>query len=147
MLESLGYREFGRAVKLLRPEVPVYCVEDPGLYKQASEAEEAFLEERVSPLQIEKYNELVSDPDALSQKEKFDFDRKAGELAVEQLREEFGSMPINIQRDRPMLDDLMTHWEKVGFDRAAILNAGGKHIDRIKQMLPSNIRFIVIQQP
>jgi hypothetical protein len=147
VLNMLGYTLFGKAVKLLCPKVSAQSVEDPVLRAQAEQLHDAFIEERLPELLAallkQKAQQLGTTTDKLTIPQYLEVES----LARKQAGEEFGSHPINTQRDGPMLTNLMALWKATGFDKAAILNVGSKHIDRIKLRLPADVRYMVISQP
>lgn len=147
VLDALGNQRFGQAVKLLCPEIPVQSVEDPVLREQADRLHERFVEQRapklLAPLLAEKARELGTTTGQLTVAQYAELEQRANGQAGE----EFASAPVNVLRDGPMLANLLVLWQQTGADQAAILNAGGKHIDRLKHQLGDDVRYIVIDQP
>jgi hypothetical protein len=146
---KIGEPRFGTTVRRLSG-VPVEVVENMGLYDVAEEIESEIKEGYISRRQGELLKKLKAESPGAKD---IILDTKARKQAetdpevIKHFRDEFGNHAINKERDAAMVANLMAGWEKVGVDKAAILNAGRKHIERIKSNLPADVRFICVVQP
>jgi hypothetical protein len=113
------YFRFGKTLKLLRPAINVRSVEDLELHALIN------LIDNHSRQLIER---LL--PEA----------QPVGEL----IRQEFLNCPTNRRRDEAFLHNLLAFWDKNDRDKAAILNAGSSHQERIVRNLPAGWRHIRI---
>jgi hypothetical protein len=131
-------------------EVPVEVVDDMGLYDAAGDIESEIKEGYIGRRQGELFEKLKAENPGVKD---ITLDMNAREQAqtdpevIKQFRDEFGDHAINKQRDAAMIANLMAKWAKLGVDKAAVLNAGRKHIDRIKSSLPADVRFICVVHP
>lgn len=145
LIETRGEPLFGTTVGQLIT-IPVRVVEDMDLWDQTGEEDlrvkskyiEAKAAELFRKLMLERPTEkaIVLDADA----------RKAAEADEETLkkyRDEFGNLPIHTKRDEAMVKTLLSLWQH---NRAAVINAGNKHIPRIIQHLPSNVQYVWVAQ-
>jgi hypothetical protein len=150
ILNGIGPLYFGQAVKLVRPNVPVQCVEDPALYQIAEEKYDEYLD-KMEQLEAKYYKEMAvekygKDWNGIAAKETQPLVKASHSKALAAIEEEYGNDPANINRDAPFLANLLSLWDVVGFERAAILNGGSKHIVRLVPQLPVQVRFIQLTQ-
>jgi hypothetical protein len=108
---------FGMTLKLLRPTIKVSTVENDSLHKQCENIRDDFL------YRLAMTQDLI---------------------AADRLRREFEEHPINLQRDEAFLRGMLEWWHENGTEKAAILNAGASHQQRIVRQLPPDIRFIYL---
>lgn len=126
---------FGTCLKLLRPSITIRRVDDVVLADAAERVQWQFLTDfaRESNLTMEQVLRLLRDrnrPEALEHK-----------------MHEFRTHEINLRRDAAMLSNMLRLWQEVGVDRAAILNGGTAHMDRIATQLPPDAKFVQVFQP
>jgi len=148
-LEKVREPRFGTTVRRL-VDPPVEVVENMELWTKTDEIESQIKERHIGRRQSELFrklkeenpeaNNLVLDQQARRQAE-------ADEDVIRQFRDEFGDHTINKDRDNAMVAKLLERWAEVGNEKAAVLNAGRKHIERIKSMLPPDVRLISVVQP
>ena len=62
----------------------------------------------------------------------------------DRLQREYHGLSIHIERDDAFIRNGLCWWKQKGIDKAAILNAGTSHQDRIVKKLPPDVRFIQI---
>lgn len=148
-MDAVGEPRFGTSVRRLT-NVPVEVVEDMDIWKVAEQIEYEIKERVISAKQVELFAKLKAEN---PQKKAITLDQQARNEAEadpeisKQFRAEFGEDPINRKRDEAMISTLLSRWTDAGIEKAAVLNAGKKHIDRIKHMLPPYVRYIYVCQP
>jgi hypothetical protein len=114
-----GFFQFGNTLRLLRPLLPVRCVED------------AALRERMAPIS-EAYTlaDLGTAPRPLPE------------------HPNMGDHPLNLERERAMIDHMLKLWDSTAPTLAAILNTGSAHTQRIAaQLQERGINHVVISIP
>lgn len=149
--DMAGLKEprFGTTVRRLS-KLPVEVIEDMGFWEQAEQIESDIKEELISEKQRELFKKLKAENPHGND---VTLDRQARNQAevdpdvTKQFRDTFGADSINSKRDAAMVANLMARWAAAGTQRAAVLNAGKKHIDRIKDTLPPDVRYICVRQP
>ncbi len=67
------------------------------------------------------------------------------EISAHQGEDEFDNHPLNLERDKVFIKKLFAYWEDAGVSKAAILNAGRSHQDRIVVQLPEDVRYIQME--
>jgi hypothetical protein len=112
---------FGKTLKLLRPEINICSVEDFELHTRMSWISKCFshLSDNVLP-------------------------PEAPPAARDLIRHQFEQCPTNLERDAAFLKNLRTWWEQNDVSKAAILNAGSSHQERIVLNLHARYRYIRI---
>ena len=144
IITALGPLYFGQTVKLLCPTMPVRCVDDPKLYEAAEKLDEKY-RGRIERRAREIFARMTEGMSPTAQ-ERMRLDTESQEQARVEIKKEYGEEAVHIQRDEAFIRNMMTLWGKNGFKRAAILNGGGKHIERITAKLPAEVRYIWIVQ-
>ncbi|OAI47799.1 hypothetical protein AYO44_08880 [Planctomycetaceae bacterium SCGC AG-212-F19] len=71
----------------------------------------------------------------------------AWQYALQTRDQEFAADPINLERDRVMIETMDACWQAIGTAKAAILNVGLDHATRIAAQLPGRkISYVLIEQ-
>jgi hypothetical protein len=107
--------KFSTVLRRVFPQIPIRCVEDPDLRQQTEE--------------LYRHCLAVSHIEELRSLPQYDFDNH----------------PIHLERDTELVRRLFACWEEIGPGKAAILNAGRDHQDRIGAQLPDDVRFIQME--
>lgn len=114
-----GIFQFGNTLKVLRPSVAVRCVEDPRLREEMKPISDDYC-----------IWDLGGGPHPSPDYPHMD------------------DHPHNLKRERAMIDNTLTFWEETAPSRAAILNTGSAHSERIAAGLQErDISYIHIQVP
>jgi hypothetical protein len=114
-----GRFEFGNTLKVLRLSLPVRCVEDPAL------------RERMKPLA-----------------EAYELADLGGVPHPSPAHPNTGDHPLNLERESAMIERLVALWDETAPTRAAILNTGLAHTQRIADGLQMrNINYLFISIP
>lgn len=114
-----GTFEFADALKVLRSELPVRCVEDPRLREEMKRIADAYCTA-----------ELLELPPPFPEYPKM------------------GDHPHNVQREQAMVESLLEFWDGVAPASAAILNAGADHCLRLARRLREHdISYFIISHP
>jgi hypothetical protein len=114
-----GLFQFGNTLKVLRPSLPVGCVEDRALREQMNPISDAYTlaDLGAAPHPSPEYPNL-------------------------------GDHPLNLERERAMIDHLLALWDSSAPMLAAILNTGLAHSQRITRRLQEQgINYIYISIP
>jgi hypothetical protein len=114
--------KFGKTLKFLRPQINVRSVEDFELHARIK-----WIDHRSRGL-IDNMP-----PEAPPE---------ARQAAADLIRREFDQCTTNLERDAAFLKTLLPWWQQIDPSKAAILNAGTSHQERIAQKLDENIRYI-----
>lgn len=122
LLSDGACARFGKALKLAKPEIEIFSVDELELHTLAG-----LIKMRCQQL-----------PDTLSPKAT----QVAKEAALKLLDSDYEMCPTNLARDDAFLRNLFARWDQHGTTKAAILNAGRSHQDRIVRKLPAHVRFI-----
>jgi len=114
-----GTLEFGSTLRVLRPQLPVCCVEDTALREQMKMISDAYIlaDVGVAPHSSPEYPHM-------------------------------GDHPLNLEREQAMIDHLLAVRDSKAPNLAAILNTGSAHSKRIAAMLRERgINYIYIALP
>lgn len=113
-----GESHFGNILRVLRPSLPVRCVEDPDLREQFKPIASAYDLSDLGPIP----HPYPDHPN-------------------------MGDHPLNIERERAMVQNLLDLWESTDRESAAVLNIGLAHceriVDRVRALGISYIRIAV----
>ena len=114
-----GILQFGSTLKVLRPSLPVRCVEDP------------VLRDQMNPISLAY---TLADLGAVP--------HPSPEHPT------MGDHPLNLERERAMIDHMLELWDSTAPTLAAILNTGSAHTQRIAARLQERgINHIFISIP
>jgi hypothetical protein len=114
-----GTFQFGSALKVLRPSLPVRCVEDPGLREEMNPISNAYCRWELRQDQ-HPYPEYPN----------------------------MGDHPINLQRERAMIDNLLALWSETTPALATAFNTGSAHSSRLAETFHGlGISYYVITHP
>lgn len=146
-IADVGEPRFGTGVRRLTG-VTTEVVEDMELWNQAGKIELEIKMKHIERKQSQVYDRLRKELpdkkpvalDAIAKRE-----AETDPETLKMFRDEFGPHSINMQRDEAIVAKLLKRWDDLGRDRIALLNAGGKHIDRIQDMLPPDVRWICVR--
>jgi hypothetical protein len=114
-----GVFQFGSTLKVLRPSLPVCCVEDRALRDQMKPISDAYIlaDLEAAPHPSPEYPNMCDHP-------------------------------LNLEREQAMIDHLLTFWDSTAPTLAAILNTGLAHWQRIAGRLQERgINYIYISIP
>jgi hypothetical protein len=131
---------FWNFLKLLRPSLPICCVEEPNLYARAN------------CLNIQYNDRKATVAATLRQSDLFEFDPKHRECKIEekanmQWEQEMAEEEVMRARDDQFIKAMRELWDKSGAGKVAILNAGTAHQYHIARLLPGEISYYHIEQP
>jgi hypothetical protein len=131
---------FWNLLTLLRPRLPVRCVEERNLYGKAN------------LLSIQYNDRKVSIANALRRSALFEPDHPHRECRIEekanmQWEQELAQEEVTRARDNQFIRAMLELWSESGTGKVAILNAGTVHQYRIARLLPAEIGFYHIEQP
>jgi hypothetical protein len=132
---------FWNLLTLLRPSLPVRCVEEPGLYRRAE-----GLNLQYSNMRKEAIAET------LRRSPLFEPDHPHRECRIEektnmQWEQELVQEEVTRARDGQFIKAMRELWDQSGSGKIAILNAGTAHQYRIARLLPAEISYYHIEQP
>jgi hypothetical protein len=136
---------FWSALALMRPEIRIHPVDDLEL-RAAAEAlqgcmgrREGYITARLEGSELFEASELGASPTARTQ--------EIAEKARWQALGEFAGSSPNLERDKKLLENLMSCWGTFERKKVAVLNAGSAHIWRIARMVPDEVDYYHIEQP
>ena len=114
-----GILQFGSTLKVLRPSLPVRCVEDQALRERMKPISEAYC-----------HWELGGGPHPSPE------------------HPNMGDHPLNLERERAMIDRLLTLWDSTAPTLAAILHTGSAHSQRMTARLQERgINYVYVSIP
>jgi hypothetical protein len=116
--QTSGHLRFGRSLSLLRPQVAIRSVEDLDL---------CAMMKLIADYRGQVASRLPSDAPA---------------GAHDLWERDYVECRTNLARDDAFLRNLLTLWAHAGTQKAAILNVGTSHQDRIVRKLPPDVCFI-----
>lgn len=148
-LHDHGEPRFGTTIRRLSDQI-VEVTEDMTIWKEAEEIEFTIKEKCIDDRRVELFNKWMSEnpkskPASLDTRARAQ--AETDPKVIEQFRVKFGDHEINMARDKAMVEKLFQRWAAEDSTKAALLNAGRKHIQRIIQILPPECSFIYIDQP
>jgi hypothetical protein len=131
---------FWDLLTLLRPSLPIRCVEEPNLYTKAN------------LLNIQYNDRKVAIASALRRSNLFEPGHPHRECRIEekanmQSEQELAQEEVTRARDDQFIKAMLELWDESGTGKVAILNAGTAHHYRIARLLPAEIGFYHIEQP
>jgi hypothetical protein len=132
---------FWNLLTLLRPSLPIRCVEEPGLYRRAEWLNLQYANMR---------KEAVAE--ALRRSDLFEPNDPHRECRIEakanmQWEQELVQEEVTRARDGQFIRAMLELWGQSGAGKVAVLNAGTAHQYRIARLLPDEIGFYHIEQP
>jgi hypothetical protein len=135
---------FAKTLALVLPDLTIKSAEDLHLFHTAGErgAGEYYGRRRSQIIEF-LHNETLLEYQPGST-ERLNYAEGKADIQAEQ---EYAEDPINLQRDEVMIEKTLRFWNQFGKNKAAILNAGVSHQYRIAQRLPSEVSYLLIEQP
>jgi hypothetical protein len=148
MLRAFKGRDFyfWKTLVLMRPDLKGESVDDKDLCEQASGLEGIWCSQRYDQIRVRlEQSDLfgVGGIDTSTEER----NRQIQAIAKLQFEQEWGEHPLNVARDRKMIENLMVLWDQSWPNKIAVLNAGSSHLWRIARQLPTGVGHYHIEQP